>query len=479
MTQPTPPQDDSPQADAPEGAKKSVVEIQQVYYTGLEIENVRCFQEKQKLNLADENGQWARWTLLLGDNGVGKTSLLRGLLLLSPVQDGDLISPFFFKIFPVGFKFLLRDPEKKFQIAATYESGGVRSDISCSGTGSRAHGQEIFFPIYDESGGEFSVEWSYGKDGRSGKGITFRDNGRHVKFKYTGLMKAYSANRFLDKEKGSVEDIGNDNHLLTEDIPLINPEKWLLRADYAARIESPFQERARARMEMIKQTLTDLLPDVEEIRIAPPQKLNEQPRTEFKTPYGWVRFDGLSLGYRAMMGWVVDLAARMFDHYPESPNPLAEPAVVLVDEIDLHLHPKWQRRIMGYLSERFPQTQFIATAHSPLIAQAADDRTNIAVLRREGDHVVIDNNPENVRNWRVDQILSSDLFGVPLRSEEVERLMAERARILSKSRLSAQDKSRLRQLEEAIGEPPVGESKADREAMAILRAAAAHLKPGA
>ena len=66
---------------------------------------------------------------------------------------------------------------------------------------------------------------------------------------------------------------------------------------------------------------------------------------------------------------------------------------------------------MGFLTDRFPNTQFIATAHSPLVAQAAAD-ANLAVLHREGDHVVIDNEVDNIRNWRIDQILTSDLFGL-------------------------------------------------------------------
>ncbi len=48
---------------------------------------------------------------------------------------------------------------------------------------------------------------------------------------------------------------------------------------------------------------------------------------------------GLSLGYRTLIAWMVDFASRLFERYPNSPNPLAEPAVVIVDEIDLHLHP--------------------------------------------------------------------------------------------------------------------------------------------
>ena len=110
---------------------------------------------------------------------------------------------------------------------------------------------------------------------------------------------------------------------------------------------------------------------------------------------------------------MVDLAARMFETYPDSKDPLAEPAVALIDEIDLHLHPKWQRDLLGHLTKRFHKTQFIVSARtSPLVVQAAPD-ANIAVLRREGNHVVIDQDAGSVRGWRVDQILTSDLFGLP------------------------------------------------------------------
>ena len=173
---------------------------------------------------------------------------------------------------------------------------------------------------------------------------------------------------------------------------------------------------------------------------------------------------------------MVDFASRMFERYPESLNPLAEPAVVLVDEIDLHLHPKWQRTLMAYLSERFPNTQFIATAHSPLVVQAAQD-ANIVLLRREGDHVVIENNVEAVRNWRVDQILTSDLFGLEsARPPGTEKLLAERAKILARSKLTKRDRERLKKLEKEIGELPTGETPEEIEAMDVIRRAAERLK---
>ena len=78
----------------------------------------------------------------------------------------------------------------------------------------------------------------------------------------------------------------------------------------------------------------------------------------------------LSLGYQTVFAWTLDIAWRLIERYPRSPNPLQEPAIVLVDEIDLHLHPHWQRDIREHLTEQFPRIQFIATAHSPLMAQS-------------------------------------------------------------------------------------------------------------
>ncbi len=177
-----------------------------------------------------------------------------------------------------------------------------------------------------------------------------------------------------------------------------------------------------------------------------------------------------------MVAWTVDLASRLFDRYPGSPDPIAEPAVVLVDEIDLHLHPNWQRKIMSYLSERFRNTQFIVTAHSPLMVQAATD-ANIAVLRREGDHVVIDQSIKAVRGWRVDQVLTSDLFGIEsARPPEFDEFLTERKKLLTKGRLTKPDKKKLQELDARIGDLPAGETAKEMEAMDIIRRAAQRIK---
>jgi len=258
--------------------------------------------------------------------------------------------------------------------------------------------------------------------------------------------------------------------LFSDEATLRSAEEWLLQADYAAsKSKKDWYRRVR---DQVEDLLLAILPDVEAVRFTQPKGKRPTTRVEFKTPYGWVLLHAISYGYQTLLGWMVDFASRMVERYPDSPDPLAEPAVVLVDEIDLHLHPKWQRIVMGYLSKRFPNTQFIASAHSPLIVQAAPTvNANIAVLRREGDHVVIDNDVEAIRGWRIDQIVASDLFDLPTaRPAEFDEALKRRTQLLSKGRLSKADRKELAELEKQIGQLPAGENTGDsREMMALAR----------
>jgi predicted ATP-binding protein involved in virulence len=265
--------------------------------------------------------------------------------------------------------------------------------------------------------------------------------------------------------------------LFDDGIELINAEEWLQRLDYSRLKKSAISDELAKQFDLVRATLLDILPDVDDIQISPPSKEHPNPRVLFTTPYGDVQLRQLGFGYQSLISWVVDFAARMFDAYPDSPNPLTEPAVCLVDEIDLHLHPSWQRKVMRYLSDRFPKTQFIATAHSPLIVQAAPEiGANVVVLRRVGDHVVISNNPIDVHGWRADQILSSELFeNQPLRSPDIQAAMDERTSLLSKQKLTAKDQRRIAELDVIVDSLPIGSTSEERTVANQLKAAAAML----
>ena len=181
----------------------------------------------------------------------------------------------------------------------------------------------------------------------------------------------------------------------------------------------------------------------------------------------------MSLGYQTLAVWLTDFASKLFIRYPDSPNPQEEPAIVLIDEIDLHLHPSWQRKLIGFLSGIFKNTQFIATAHSPLVVQAAGDAgANMVLLKREGDQTIVHQDLEDVRNWRIDQIMTSELFGLETaRSLEAEGMLKRRAELLSQPKLTAAEKKELKKLTQALDldNQPVGETPSEKHVHEVLQ----------
>ena len=106
---------------------------------------------------------------------------------------------------------------------------------------------------------------------------------------------------------------------------------------------------------------------------------DERPRLLIDRGTTTVAVRQLSDGERGTLALVLDLTRRLAQANPEMTDPAAEAeAVVLIDEIDLHLHPKWQRQIVRNLTAAFPRCQFIATTHSPqVIGEVEHDRIQI------------------------------------------------------------------------------------------------------
>jgi predicted ATP-binding protein involved in virulence len=96
---------------------------------------------------------------------------------------------------------------------------------------------------------------------------------------------------------------------------------------------------------------------------------------------------------------------------------------VLVDEIDLHLHPEWQRKIIAHLTKYFPNTQFIVTAHSPLVVQSAE-KINLVLLKHEkgSDHVnIVQPKIPSYQGWSLEEILT-ELMGLGERTHSEKYL---------------------------------------------------------
>lgn len=100
----------------------------------------------------------------------------------------------------------------------------------------------------------------------------------------------------------------------------------------------------------------------------------------------FIPLEQMSDGYQAVLGIVADLAYRIIILNPNTMNVLKNtPGIVLIDEIDLHLHPKWQKKFLGILKEIFPKIQIIATTHSPFVIQSLKPKDDKLFILRDNE----------------------------------------------------------------------------------------------
>ncbi|RYG40422.1 hypothetical protein EON79_22615, partial [bacterium] len=247
------------------------------------------------------------------------------------------------------------------------------------------------------------------------------------------------------------------NFLSLEPQELQSPTGTLMRADYADKLGKP----TRPSFQKLVGIIRDLLPEVEDVR-ATSGPDDAGPSIQFLMDGRWTPADQSGYGYLSTLAWVMDFAFKLAEAFPNLDDPLQASAICLVDEIDLHLHPKWQRTIVDTLLETFPNVQFIVTAHSPVMVQASGGH-NIALLRRneETGFVEIVNDVDEIANWSLDQIVTSSLFGFasaqsPKRAERVRR----QTELLAKENRSDEEEEELERLNEA---PPLPRGDSEEE----------------
>ncbi len=448
-----------------------------IYLKSLELKNIRTFGEVT-LNLEKEDGSLPQWTLILGDNGIGKSTLLQCAAWMKPnVPDPDDGRGDPIEMGDVEANINNEENDTLVRLVRKTDNAKEDGSIRAKFVSERILNNESFSA---ESFCEQSIDIEISNGELEVFDTSFNTNKKEVFFKNEVIIYAYSASRKIGKQNiDKIELQDTIPSFISDNTILYDAEEILHTINYAA-AASPEneQEKYKTYLGKIKEVLVAVMPDfenVDDIIISPPQLINnriQEIEIMINSKHGKkVPFKDYSLGYKTVASWVVDLSWRLINQYPQSPNPLSEPAIVIIDEIDLHLHPLWQRKIIDDLSHHFEKVQFIATAHSPIMVQSALG-ANYAVLRNGEGGVELIREPTDVDGWQVDQILTSSFFGLKSsRGTKYEALLSERDKLAGKKTLNRKDKLKLKEITqelEDLNKYPSGETLEEIEDRKVI-----------
>jgi hypothetical protein len=448
-----------------------------MYVKRVDIENVRGFgagERRVSLDLERPDGSLAGWTVLAGCNGAGKSTFLRAIALA-------LAGPSSARALQESFAGWVRHEAPNGYVATQIRFAADRDRFEKTGklpgdfwTGlawAQAPGAS------EPSLSEHAVKGTQKQTPRRGP---WADEPRGW------FVAGYGPFRRLTGHASDAQRLMvAPNHisrvvsLCREDASLVECVQWL-KTVYLRRLED--KPGAAALEAGVLRLLGDgLLPDGMRV-----EKIDSDGL--------WVRqgrvklpLRDLSDGYRTMAALVLDIVRQLHDCFGELPLTERDgaltvelPGIVLIDEIDVHLHVSWQRRVGFWLKNHFPHVQFLVTTHSPFICQAADARGLIRLPgpgeSRKAEHIS-DDLFKKVVNGTADEAVASDLFGLEQtfsdeageRRRELSKLEAKillgkasraeregRARLLDELKLSpsAEVAVALRGVADALDVPP-------------------------
>ena len=215
----------------------------------------------------------------------------------------------------------------------------------------------------------------------------------------------YGAHRRVAESASELSSIGS---IFNADVALPDPSKWLSTID-----DHRFNAAARA-----LRIVLDLQRDDEIFR-------DLTGRVMVKAHGRIAPLAQLSDGYRSLLAMIVDIMRSVMR--TRSDLEYAS-GIVLIDEIEVHLHPRWKMRVVPALREAFPGLQFILTTHDPLCLRGmGKDEVKVIYRDSTGEVRLVEDLPD-VSRLRVDQLLTSDLFGLNSATDpEMDRVTEELA----------------------------------------------------
>ena len=375
--------------------------------TRIQLLDIRGFRELD-LDLRDAEEKPRKRTLIIGKNGTCKTSLLRAIAIgLADRSDANyLISE------PVGG--LVREDSEKGRIRIVGSGAtGSSSELVRSTTIRRVGDKESVF--------------------LSGP----RNIGQEVSYPIS-FVCGYGAGRF-----GSGPDSDRSYRIADSVKTLFRYQETLIAPELTLRRLLDFfsTDVYEGTLQGIKCALGLTEADKIGLRLGGGVEISGPSVGER------IRLEGWADGYRMTFNWILDLYAWALKAGSIDEEGHVE-GILLIDEIEQHLHPSMQAEILPRISELLPKMQIFATTHSPLVALDAKPE-ELVVLRREGDHVVAERRVPDFSGYSAEDMLSDPrLFDTEVYGSETQEKLSEYRKLASipKEERSQEERRKLRSL---------------------------------
>ena len=414
----------------------------------LALENLKCF-EKQTIRFGSTKEAYP-WITLLGENGTGKSTVLQALAIMLAGQEGanQLIKP-------EGW---LKDNKKRGVLNICLHQGD--SDPGLFG-GKKKERKKFSYTLYVTSIDPITInnrtytEPVFIENTSNTNSLSWlRQNALLPKGKgwfgagYGAFRRLTRNNRIIVPSLQTPSRLTNFLSQFQENEPLEAFETWMVYLDYrTSKSKDPIAAKQK---EWSIKAINHLLPEVNSF-----YSIDADGRIWFNVNGEKVSTVALSDGFRSVLALSGDLVWRLINSFPESKDPLQEQGVVLIDELDIHLHQTWQRTIAGLLRQTFTNIQFIMATHSPLVAAGSVEDAITYRFYHKGESTVVEQ-IEDLHSMNVDKILQSPAFGlVSTYSPEMQEKIEKYYRLKRKTKLTPNEKQELQGVlpfvEEALG----------------------------
>jgi predicted ATPase len=320
---------------------------------------------------------------------------------------------------PIQFAQMLDIPLKTQWIFITGENGsGKSSFLKAIGTalGYRALSREEM-----NANPEFHVDAQLGSEFRNSNQNFQRYKNEGTKFRRPRVMGLcmYGPFRIYNSRKLSQAKFlqlynksGGFSSLFSDNAPLLDIDKQLdiWKKDRKA------QHMLEKRQYHIKNVLTSVVPNLYNIEFhlgEEKKPIAYYTRKDDSSQAFPTKWEHLSSGTKSVFCLIVDILLRLYDQQPQVSDPGELRGMVLIDEIDLHLHPKGQKDLVSNLTYVFPHVQFIVTTHSPIPLLGASRDSRIYVMRNNNGEISMERMDDKVMFSRIlpNAIFSSPIFG--------------------------------------------------------------------